>query len=239
MVHKNNRIARIAGAALLLICGSGLLSNNLIIAGNAIATAHNIVAQERWFRTGIFGELLMLNGDIVLAVALYRLFAPVSAGLALAGTIWRLANATMLAFGVVAELVSVDIATDHRYSAMLGPAQAPAVMRALLDVHGTAMSVGLIFFGLGAGIHAWLFWVSRYIPRPLAAAYLVVAALIFVSCTLLIVFPAMIGLVDPWVIAPDFFVELAVALWLLFKGIRPRGGIEAGSPPPEEQDAIR
>ncbi len=221
-MQSQNRLARIAGVALLLICTSGLLSNNLIIAGDAIATARNIVEHERRFRTGIFGEFLMLNGDIVLAVALYRLLAPIAPGLALAATIWRLANAVLLSFGVVAELVAIDVVTDTHYATSLGPAQTSAVMRTLLDFHGTAMATGLILFGLGAGLHAWLFWVSRYIPRPLAGAYLIVAAAIFVSCSLLIIFPEIVGVVDPWIIAPDFLVELIVALWLVVKGITAR-----------------
>ena len=210
---------RIAGAALLVICASGLLSNNLVVAGDAVATAHNILTHERWFRTGVLGELLMLNGDIVLAVALYRLLAPVGRSLALAGTIWRLANAVMLSLGIIAELVALDVVTDRHYSAALGSPQAAAMMRALLDMHGTANTIGLIFFGLGASAHAWLLWVSQYVPRVLAGAYLAVATAIFVSCALLVVFPRTVDLIDPWIIAPDFFVELAVALWLLIKGV--------------------
>lgn len=160
----------------------------------------------------------MLNADIVLAVALYRLLAPAGAGLAMAGAIWRLANAVMLAIGVVTELMAVDVATDSRYSAALGAPQASEIMRVLLNTHGTATSVGLIFFGLGAGLHAWLFWVSRYLPRLLSGAYLAIAAAISLSCALLIVFPGVIAVVDPWIIAPDFVIELAVALWLLIKG---------------------
>jgi hypothetical protein len=48
---------------------------------------------------------------------------------------------------------------------------------------------------------------------------MVVATAILCSCLLLIVFPEAIAIVDPWVIASDFFVELAVALWLLVKGV--------------------
>jgi hypothetical protein len=139
--------------------------------------------------------------------------------LALAGTVWRLANAAMLALGTVVELVALDVAKDSHYLAALGGPQSAAVMRILLDIHGTATSTGLIFFGLGAGFHAWLLWISRYIPRVLAGAYMIVAAAIFLSCSLLIVFPGMIDVVDPWVIAPDFFVELTVALWLLVRGV--------------------
>ncbi len=90
----------------------------------------------------------MLNGDVVLAVALYRLLAPFGNGVALLGMVWRLVNAAMLAIGAVAELVAVDEVTDQHYAAALGIAQASAMMRVLLDIHGTAMSSGLILFGL-------------------------------------------------------------------------------------------
>jgi len=65
--------ARIAGAALLVICASGLLSNDLIVAGDAVATAHNIVANESRFRSGVFGELLMLNAAREFGVLRLRL----------------------------------------------------------------------------------------------------------------------------------------------------------------------
>jgi hypothetical protein len=68
--------ARIAGGALLVICLSGLLGNNLAV-GDVAGTARNILVHDREFRIGIWGELLMLNADIVLAVAFFALLKPV------------------------------------------------------------------------------------------------------------------------------------------------------------------
>ena len=124
----------------------------------------------------------------------------------------------MLTLGVVAELVAVDVVTDPHLSALLGSVQTPAAVETMLDFHGTATAVGLILFGLGAACHAWLLWVARYVPRPLAAAYLAVATAIAISCAALIIFPGMIGIIVPWIIAPDFVIELSVALWLLIRG---------------------
>jgi hypothetical protein len=154
------RTARTAGIALLVICASAMLSNDLIVTGDALATANNLRTHEGWFRIGIVGEFTMLNADIVLAVALYLLLAPVHRPLALLGSIWRLANAGLLAVGVVANLVALDSVTNS--SGTLQPRQA-SVMTMWLDAHGSAESVGLIFFGLGAGVHSYLFYRSRYI----------------------------------------------------------------------------
>jgi hypothetical protein len=216
MSLDRQRAARTAGIALLVICASALLSNDLIVAGDALATANNLRTHEGWFRIGILGEFTMLNGDIVLAVALYFLLAPVHRPLALLGSLWRLANAGLLAVGVVANSVALDSVTNS--SGTLQPLQA-SVMNMWLDAHGTAESVGLIFFGLGAGVHSYLFYRSKYIPRTLSGAYLIVTALIFISCTGMLLIPALQRVAAPWILAPDFLVEVAVALWLTIKGV--------------------
>ena len=207
--------ARIAGLTLLLICLSFVLSNSLVVAGDAAATARNILAHERQFRVGIAGEFFMLNGDVLLAVALYALLKPVDAPLALLGTLWRFANALIQGVGVVVSLVALDYLNDAHYPTAFRSDQVQAMARQLLDMHDTAMAVGLVFFGLGAAIHAYLLWVSRYIPRLLSGAYIAVAVVILISCSAEIVFPSLDAIIYPWFIAPDFVVELSVGLRLL------------------------
>ena len=216
---QQRRYARIAGLALLLICLCAFLSNSLIVAGDAVATAHNIVAHERWFRVGIAGELFMANCDIMLAVALYVVLKPVNAPLALLGMLWRFANAILLCVGVVVSLVAIDMLDDAHYLTAFRSDQMAAIARALFDIHGTAMAVGLVLFALGAATHACLLWTARYIPRPLSSAYILVTVVIALSCSAVIVWPGLDAIIDPWLIAPDFVVELAVALWLLLRGI--------------------
>jgi hypothetical protein len=91
-----------------------------------------------------------------------------------------------------------------------------ALARQLLDIRGTAMIIGLIFFGFGAATHSYLFWKSRYIPRFLAASYFLVAVVIVVCCFAIIVFPSL-NAIEPWFIVPDL-VEVVVGLWLTIKG---------------------
>jgi hypothetical protein len=219
--NSQRAYGRIAGFALLLIIASGVLTNHLVVSGDAAATAQNVMAHERQFRIGIFGELIMLNGDVLLALALYALLKPVNANLALLGAFWRLANAFVLGVGVVASLVALDFLTDTtaaRYLTAFKPDQLHALTMQFLDIHGAATLIGLIFFSLGAATHSYLLWRSGYIPRVLSVAYLVVSAVILVSCSAIVIFPSLDPLIDPWFILPDFVVELLVALWLVIKG---------------------
>ena len=220
MQDVQRRYARVAGGALVVICSVGVLSNDLVVAGDAAATAHNILAHERQFRIGLLGELIMLNCDVLLAAALYALLKPVRAPLALVGALWRLGNAILLAVGVVVSLVAVDLLGDAHYLDVFRVGQVQAAARELLDVHGTAAEAGLILFGLGATTHAYLLWKARYIPRVLSGLYVVVASEVVASCLLIIVFPALDARIDPWFILPDFVVEMAVGLWLLVRGAK-------------------
>ena len=214
------RWARIAGAALVLICSVGILSNNLVVAGNAAATAHNIITHEPQFRVGIAGELIMLNGDVLLAAALYALLRSVDNNLALLGAFWRLGNAFILAVGIVVSLVALDLLRDTHYLTAFRIEQIQAEARQFLDIHGTAAEIGLVFFGIGAATHAYLLWKSRYIPRILSGLYLIMASEVVVSCFLILIVPALDAIIDPWFILPDFAVEFAVGLWLLIKGAK-------------------
>ena len=214
------RWAKIAGASLVLICSIGILSNNLVVTGNAAATAHNIMTHELQFRIGTVGELIMLNGDILLAGALYALLKPIDANLALLGAFWRLGNAFILAVGIVVTLVALDLLSDAHYLTAFRTDQLQAEARQFLDIHGTAAEIGLIFFGLGAATHAYLLWKSRYIPRLLSGLYLIMASEVVVSCFLILIVPAVDAVIDPWFILPDFVVELAVGLWLLIRGAK-------------------
>jgi hypothetical protein len=211
--------ARIAGVSLLVILMSTVLSNDLVVSGDAAATAHNILTHERQFRIGLVGETIMLNSDIVLAVALYALLKPINRFLALLGAFWRIANAIVLGVGIVVSLVAVNALGDAHYLTAFNTDQMQVTARQLLDIHGGGALVGLIFFGFGAATHSYLLWKSRYIPRLLAGSYLLVTLLIVVCCFAIILFPRLDAMIDPWFIVPDFVVELLVALWLTIKGV--------------------
>jgi hypothetical protein len=54
------------------------IHNGLIVDGNAVDTARNILAHETTFRVGIVGDLFYCVGTVVLVAALYVILEPVS-----------------------------------------------------------------------------------------------------------------------------------------------------------------
>ena len=216
---------RVAGFTLLLLISSGLIGmfvfqNNLQIAGDAAATAHNILAHERSFRAGIVCEIVMFNCDVVLALALYALLKPINGPLALLGSFWRVANATVLGAGAAATLVALHVIGGAHSLNVFQTGQLQALSTIWLDFHDSASSLGLIFFCLGAAVHSYLLLKSRYIPWILSALYFFVAVQMLLCGLAIIVIPHLADTLGLWWVMPDFFVELSVALWLAFKGAK-------------------
>src|SRR5437773_9795880 len=82
-MHPTVKAARIAGAIYLSMVITGPFSliyvpSKLIVRGNAVATADNILAHETMFRLAILADLIGSVIFICLAIALYKLLSGVS-----------------------------------------------------------------------------------------------------------------------------------------------------------------
>src|SRR5215469_899350 len=80
--------ARIAGGLYLIIIVGGFFAIGyvpaaLVVAGDAAATAHNILAHELLYRLGLVAHMINLVCNIPLALIFYELFKVVSRRLAL------------------------------------------------------------------------------------------------------------------------------------------------------------
>jgi hypothetical protein len=216
--------ARIAGCTLLLLMASGFLGmfvgGNQIIDGDAAATAHNMLVHERAFRWGLLCEVVMLNCDVVLALALYALLKPVNRTLSLLGSFWRIANAGVLGVGVAACLVALDLFSNPNYMSLLDGGQLRPVALILFDLHDRLSLMGLMFFCLGAGVHSWLLYRSRYIPRIISGLYLFACTEMLLCCFIFLIFPKTRDVLDPAFVVPDALAELSAALWLALKGVK-------------------
>ena len=209
--------ARVAGVALMAVIVVGLIGTVLQSVGGSESTLQNMLAHELRYRAGLLCEFVMLNNDILLAVALYGLLRRVNAPLALLGTLWRFANAITLGVGIVAAVTALSLTAATHDPATIHPE--PLTLAAqFLKMHSTASLIGLFFWSMGATVHSYLLWSSRYIPRVLSGAYLTVAVVIFAGCFAMMLSPTIQLWIDPWFVLPDLPVELAVALWLMIKG---------------------
>src|SRR5207247_10168404 len=74
----------------IVVFGNYVLLNPLIVAGDAAATAQNVVAHQTQLRVTAVCFLTYSLGVIVLLTALYEILKPINPGLALIGALFRL-----------------------------------------------------------------------------------------------------------------------------------------------------
>lgn len=217
--------ARIAGFTLLLLMVSGLIGMfafgvREVVSGNPVATARNLLEHERVFRGKLACEIIMLNCDVILALALYALLEPVNSTLALLGSFWRIANAVLLGVDVAVSLVRLDLFSNPHLMSIINPDQLKLFSSIFFGLHSRLGLMGLIFFCLGAGVHSWLLYKANYIPRAISGLYLFSSVEMLLCCLVFVLFPQTRSMLDPIFLIPDFFAELLTGLWLAVKGVR-------------------
>jgi len=72
-MDTNNKLARAAGFLYLIIIIAGgfaeaFVREGLTVSGNAVATAHNILASEQMYRYGFVADLVVLISGIFLTL---------------------------------------------------------------------------------------------------------------------------------------------------------------------------
>jgi len=224
--------ARVAGFTCLVAMATAVYAHyginaRLIVAGNAAATAQNIIAHERLFRIAIACELIYFAGVVILLTALYVILKPVNRSLALFAAFCRLVYALMW---VVVALNFFDVLRllgDADYLRVFDAAQLQALARLRLGTGFDAYYVGLPFYGLASTVCSYLWFKSNYIPRALAAWGVLSSAWCAASAFAFIIFPDFGRAVNLYSLdAPIAVFEIATSFWLLFKGLRPSGMVE-------------
>ena len=218
------RYARVAGVLYLAIIALGAFGElgvrgTLVVPGDAAATWARI-GQSPWlWRCGIVGDLLMHVLDVPVLVILYVLLRPAGHGLALMATAINLVQTAVLVANKTHLLLPLFLLEGGPYLGALSAAQLQAMAYLAIRAHAYGFGIGLIFFGVACLVRAWLIVKCGYLPRWLGALMAVAGlSYLFNSLSLLLPFAgtASITLV---VLLPAFVGELALALWLVFKGV--------------------
>lgn len=211
----------LAGVSLLLMAVAagfsfGYVYSGMVIPEQGMETLDNIRLGMPLFRAGAWGWVLVLVLDVIVALALYRYFQPVHAGLsALTGGI-RLVYSACLGWAVYSLFHAMNLVNDG--------ADASAIMASLESFEGI-WSAGLTLFGLhlvGLGI---LSLRSGFVPR-FWAWLLVVAGISYTAVhgakTLLPAMEAQVQQAEVILGLPMALGELGFAAWLIYACFRNR-----------------
>ncbi|EDQ86186.1 uncharacterized protein MONBRDRAFT_33953 [Monosiga brevicollis MX1] len=217
--ESSGTVRRVLGGAyiLIIVCGiwaEGVVRGNLLVPGEAAATAAAVREHEASFRASLLADAMMVLCDIVVGVLFYtllRLAHPVLAHLAL---VLRLVQAALIGASLVL-LSGTPLAAQRGQDDL-------ALL--LTELHATGYDVGLIPFGINCLIMGLLLHPKQSVaatpsllraPRPIAWGLAASGLVYLLGSICRLVAPDARGLVEPFYAIP-FFSETALALWLFF-----------------------
>lgn len=212
------QIARVAGFLYLLVIPLGIFGalyvpSNLIVPGNAAATARNLVASESLFRLGIVSDLLAPIILILVVLALYQLLKPVNKTMALLMVMFVLVGAPMSMFNKLNQFAALQLLSGADYLTVFTPEQLQALALLFLRLHNQGSTIAFIFWGLWLFPLGYLVFKSGFFPRILGVllmiacfGYLTDSFATFLGYTVNVGMFAALG-------------EVLFILWLLIKGI--------------------
>lgn len=195
--------------------GEAYAPSTLIVAGNAAATAHNLVASSLVFHLGFVAYLGESVTDIALAFLLYVLLRPVHSALAFMAVLFRLMATATFAFGELFYFAPSLILGGASYMKTFSADQLNSLSLLSLNVYSAASTLFNVHYGIASIVFGYLIFRSGYLPRVLGALW-VLGGLGFVIGSLVYVFaPA----VAPYFVVPQVLAVPPLGLWLLFRGV--------------------
>jgi len=214
--------ARLAGFAYIVIILLGVFSVNfmisgLVVSGNDTLTINNIKANELQFRIGIVAEIVMYVLVVFLSLALYVILKNVNKYLALLALLWRTGEAIIGAGITVMSGLIPLILLDRETG--LDADQFQALIGSFLDVRTSGLDLVLIFIGFGGTLFCYLFYISKCVPRILAAWGIFTYLSMLILAVTSILTPNISETTKMIFYAPGGMFELLFGLWLLIKGV--------------------
>ena len=217
-------MARTAGLFYLLTGGTGfayMVRHKLVLAGDAAATAANVLGREALFRRAIVADLLGVAAYVVVTALFYRLFAPVDRNVSLVAAFMSLMGCAVQILSDAFSLGGLFVLRGAPLAGASPGVPAGALALAILRLHGQGFAIAILFFGFYCLLIGFLIWRSAFLPRVLGVL-MALSGLTYATHNLAEFLASPLAqTLDPWVNVLGGLGEGLLMLWLLIVGVNP------------------
>jgi hypothetical protein len=219
------RLAKIAGVLYLFVgifggFAEGYVDPKMYVAGNATATADNVMASPGLVRMGVVAHLLDGTFFVFLALALYVLLEHVNKSVARAMLVLVALATGIICLNAVFQLEGLRVATDSTYATAFGAAGSNALVLLLLDIQHYGTLSAQVFFGLWLVPLGYLAYRSSLFPKWLGALLILGGACYVVDLLAAFGVPAFGQKIHGFVVIPCAVAEISMVVYLLAVGVR-------------------
>jgi len=224
-MNPPKRLARIAGGLYLLVgifggFAEGFVEPKMYVAGNAAATAGNVVANAGLLRAGVVSDLLDATFFVFSALALYMLLRDVHKSAARAMLVFVALAAAITCVSAVFEFEGLRVATGGVNAATLGIGGSNALVLLLLDAQHYGLLIGQIFFGLWLAPLGYLAYKSGWFPKALGVVLVVASVSYLVDMLAAFLVPDLDKHIHAFTSIVPAIAEPWMVVYLLVIGVR-------------------
>jgi hypothetical protein len=216
------RLARIAGFLYLLVgifggFAEGYVEPKMYVAGNAAATAGNVIANAGLVRLGVVADLLDGTFFVFLALTLYILLKHVHKGVARAMLVLVILATGITCLSALFEFEGLRVATG---AIDLGALGGSAMVLLLLDAQHYGLLIAQIFFGLWLAPLGYLAYRSGWFPKALGVVLVAACVSYLVDLLAAFLIPDFGKAIHGFASILPAVAEPAMVLYLLIVGVK-------------------
>jgi len=223
-MNTNKKTARMAGFLYIIyivihVFADVIGRSKLIVFGDAVTTAQNIMASEWQFRIGFMSDLLAAVLFLLAAWALYVLLKPVNKNLALLFLLLNLGGVAVQCMSDIFLLGSQLLLSGADYLKVFQVDQLQALAMFSLYLYKNGFWIAQIFYGAWLFPLGYLVFKSGFLPRILGIVLMIHSAFWLMTFLQFFLFPNFDAIT--YVSYPlGFVAEFGLSLWLLIVGVK-------------------
>ena len=223
-ITSPKRLARFAGVLYLLVgilggFAQGFLYPKIYVAGDAVKTAGNLIANSGLVRIGVVADLVQATIWVFLALTLYRLLRHVSKSAASAMVVLASIGAGITMLNAVFEFEGLRVATGAVNLAGFGAAGSNALTLLMVDAQHYGLLIASIFMGLWLVPLGYLAYKSGWFPKALGVVLIVGGACYLVDVLAAFLVPDFGKAIHGYITIPSIIAEVWTLVYLLAIGV--------------------
>jgi hypothetical protein len=224
-MNSKKKRARIAGLMYLLMGITGAFGimyvpSYIMVAGDAAATANNILDSELLFRLSMISNLISQTIFVFLVLSLNRLLKEVNHKHAKL-MVTLVTVSVPIAFLNILNLVAAQILVSGvDYLTVFDENQLNSIMMMFLNLYEHGIFIVGIFWGFWLYPFGMLVMKSNFIPKILGF-FLIIGCFSYLTDSFTsLLFPHYKEIISPVLIVPLAIGEFSIIFWLLIKGVK-------------------
>jgi hypothetical protein len=203
------------------------IRSRLIVFGDSVTTANNILSSQSLFRVGFMSELLSAMFFVLAAWALYVLLKPVNKNLALLFLLLNLGGVAIECINALNLFTALQLFGGANYLSVFQTDQLQAMAMSFLNSYTNGFMIAQLFFGTWLLPLGYLVYKSRFLPRLLGILLILDFFGVMIWFFQFFLFPGYEILSYPG-LAVSFVAEISLSLWLLIKGVKDQKSLLVG-----------